>query len=220
LLAAFVLLEQHVANPMLDLSLFYSRLFSASAASAVLNYICVYTVLFLLPFYLIQGRGLGTQQAGLILTVQPVVMAIAAPISGTLSDRIGSRLPGTMGMAILAAGLYMLSRASPDSSVTDIALALATVGLGTGIFVSPNNSALMGSAPGHRQGIASGILATSRNVGMVLGVGVAGAIFTTILASNSVSAPTSMLIQAVDTGFLVSVGFALLGTLTCAVRGS
>ncbi len=163
---------------MLDLSLFSKRIFSASAGSAVFIYIALYSVLFLMPFYLIQGRGLSPAQAGLLLTAQPLVMAVAAPISGTLSDRIGSRLPTTLGMAILAAGLYLLSRLGPQAPLSSVGIYLAIAGLGTGIFISPNTSALMGSAPRNRQGIASGIQATARNVGMVLGVGLAGAILT------------------------------------------
>lgn len=84
LLFLFVLLERRLANPLLDLKLFDDRVFSMSVASAVLNYISVYTVLFLLPFYLIQGRGLSPGQAGLLFTMQPAVMSIAAPISGFL----------------------------------------------------------------------------------------------------------------------------------------
>ncbi len=215
-LAAFIIIELRVHFPMLDLSLFANRLFSAAAASALLNYVCLYSVLFLLPFYLIEGRGLDAAQAGLVLTAQPVVMAIVAPISGTLSDRIGSRVPGTLGMAILALGMLLLSRLTAESAMSSVVIGLAIVGLGIGIFVSPNNSALLGSAPRHRQGIASGILATCRNVGMVLGVGLAGAIFTTIMEASGDGA----LIQAADTGFIVAAGIAVLGTLTSAVRGT
>ncbi len=217
-LATFVVVESRVPNPMLDLSLFRNRLFTASAGTAVLNYVCIYSVLFLLPFYLIQGRGLDPASAGLVLTAQPLVMAVAAPVSGTLSDRIGSRLPGTAGMAILAIGLFLLSRLGIDSPISSVAIALAVVGLGTGIFVSPNNSALMGSAPRHRQGIAAGVLATARNVGMVLGVGLAGAIFTSVLAGAPAGSNIE-LFNAVDLGFVVSSGAAALGVITSAVRG-
>ena len=170
LLGVFLWVESRAPYPMLDLSLFQKRIFSAGAASALLNYICLYSVLFLMPFYLIQGLGLNPAQAGLLLTAQPVIMAIAAPISGSLSDRIGSRLLSTLGMGILALGLFLISRLGASSSHTSILIGLAVTGLGTGIFISPNTSALMGSAPRQRQGIASGILASARNVGMVLGV--------------------------------------------------
>ncbi len=219
LLVAFVLIEQRVAHPMLDLSLFGNRLFTAAAASAVLNYVCVYTILFYLPFYLIQGRGLDPAQAGLVLTAQPLVMAIAAPISGTLSDRVGSRLPGTVGMAILTIGLYLLSRLGVNTSIPTVALALAVAGLGTGTFSSPNNSALMGAAPRKRQGIAAGVLATCRNVGMVLGIGLAGAILTTVMSSSTADSG-QVLFDAIDTGFVVAAGVAVAATVTSAIRGS
>ena len=214
LISIFILIERRSPAPMLDLSLFRHPLFTASTLSAILNYICVYTLLFQTPFYLIQGRGLDTAQAGLLLTAQPIVMAIAAPISGTLSDRIGSRWPGVVGMALLAAGLFVLSRLGPASPFWLVALGLAISGLGTGIFISPNNSALMGAAPKHRQGVASGILASGRNVGMVLGIGLAGAILTSHLATN----PESGFLPGIHYGFLAAAVVAVLGVVLAAVK--
>jgi EmrB/QacA subfamily drug resistance transporter len=219
LLAAFIAVERNVHAPMLDLSLFRNRLFSAATGSAILNYICVYSVLFLLPFYLIQGRGLDPEQAGLLLTAQPIAMAIAAPISGTVSDRIGSRLPGTLGMGLLALGLFFLSRLGGASPLSYVGLALLVIGLGTGIFISPNSSALMGSAPRQRQGIAAGVLATARNVGMMLGVGIAGAIFATMLVQNQ-GAGAAALFPAVSAGLTAATAAGVLGVFTSAARGA
>ena len=218
-LVAFVYLERRNSDPMLDLSLFRTRLFSAATASAVLNYICLYSILFIMPFYLIQGHGLSPAQAGLLLTAQPLIMAIVAPISGTLSDRVGSRTPGTLGMLILAGGLLLLSRLGPASPLAYIALGLAICGLGTGIFISPNSSALMGAAPRNRQGVASGIMATARSVGMVLGVGLAGAVFTTVLARGQAAGLSTALFSAASSAYLVASGVALLAALTSFVRG-
>ena len=204
LLGAFLWTESRAPTPMLDLSLFRSRSFTASISSAVLNYICVYSILFLMPFYLIQGRGMTPSQAGLLLTAQPIVMAIVAPISGTLSDSIGARLPGMTGMGFLAIGLYLLSRLNQASPAWAIALALAAAGLGIGTFISPNSNALMGSAPRHRQGIAAGLLATARNVGMVLGVGLSGAIFTTVLAQGD-AGDSAKLFKAVQVSFAMII---------------
>lgn len=223
LLGIFILLESRVENPILDLSLFNNRSFTLAAMSAVLNYIAVFSVIFLMPFYLIQGRNLNAAQAGLLLTAQPIIMAIIAPISGTVSDRIGTRLPSTLGMAVLSMGIFLLSRLDGFSTNQQILTSLAVVGLGTGIFISPNNSALMGSAPRRRQGIAAGVLATSRNFGMVLGVGLAGAIFTTILALGDPSSAAGesgnpMLFVAVQASFWMAAAVALLGAITSAVR--
>jgi EmrB/QacA subfamily drug resistance transporter len=216
LLVAFIRAEMHRSMPMLDLTLFKSRVFSAATVSALLNYSCVYAVLFVLPFLLIEGRGLTAQQAGIVLTAQPIVMAIAAPLSGAFSDRIGTRGPATLGMQLLTAGLIWLGFLVASGSLTMIAAALAVIGLGVGIFVSPNNSALMGAAPGHRQGIAAGVLATARNVGMVLGVGFAGAVFTTIVAHAA--SPSVGLIAGVRASLFVAAGVAAVGTVTSALR--
>jgi len=212
LLAAFVAVEMRIASPMLDLSLFRRRVFSTSVTAAVLNYICMATLGFLMPFYLIQGRGLDMRQAGLLLTVQPLVMAVAAPISGTISDRIRSSLPSAVGMAILAVGTLLMSQIGEDAPLGWVAAAFCLTGLGTGIFISPNNSALMGSAPANRQGIAAGMLSMSRNVGMVLGFGLAGAVLTTLLAQGETY------IEAVQWGLHVAIIAAVLGGLASLAR--
>ena len=214
LLAIFIQVERRSAEPMLDLGLFRVPLFSMSTISAVLNYICVYSLTFLMPFFLIQGRGLDSAKAGLLITIQSIVMAITAPISGALSDRIGSRLPGMLGMGVLGAGLFLLSRLGPDSALWLVGLGLGLAGLGTGAFISPNTSALMGSAPRSQQGVASGIQATARSFGMVLGIGLAGAIFTTQLAQNTPDA----LYRGISQGFLVAAGVAVLGIISSAIK--
>lgn len=218
-LVAFVASQRRTAHPMLDLALFRNRTFTASVAGAVLIFVCLFTVLFLLPFYLIHGRGLTPSRAGLVLTAHPLVMAIAAPISGTLSDRIGTRLLAALGMAVLAAGLLLLSRLGPDSSLLEVVGALSVVGLGTGIFGSPNNSALLGAAPRRRQGIAAATLATARNVGMALGVALGGAIFSTILARHGVASGPAALFEAIHVAFLVACGIAVVGFASTWVRG-
>ena len=216
LLGIFIRAERRRPSPMLDLSLFGSRVFSASTVSALLNYACVYALLFVLPFLLIQGRGLDAEHAGLVLTAQPVVMAIVAPFSGSFSDRAGTRWPAIVGMLILALGLVIVATLVTHGSLWSIAGGLAIVGLGIGTFVSPNNSALMGAAPRNRQGIASGVLATARNVGMVLGVGVAGAVFTTVVAH--VSPLSAALVAGVRASLFVGAALALAGAGASALR--
>lgn len=214
LLIVFVQVERRTSEPMLDLSLFSVPLFSMTTISAVLNYICVYSITFLMPFYLIQGRGLNAAQAGLLLTVQPILMAITAPISGALSDKIGSRIPGMLGMAFLGGGLFLLSSIGPNTPLWQIGLGLGIAGFGTGTFISPNTSALMGSAPRSRQGIASGVQGTARNLGMVLGIGLAGAVLTTQLAQDTPGALYSGIGQA----FLIAAVVAVAGIVTSAIK--
>jgi EmrB/QacA subfamily drug resistance transporter len=219
LLGLFIWVELRSPHPMLDLRLFNNRLFSATTGAAVLNYICVYTIIFIMPFYLIQARDFSASQAGLLLTAMPITMAILAPLSGTLSDKIGARLPSTFGMLAIAAGLFLLSRLGPNSSHSQIVLSLAAAGVGIGVFISPNTSALMGAAPRNRQGVAAGVMATARNVGMVLGIGFAGAVFTTILSRSSQS-ETLAIFPAAQAAFLAAIAVAALGALVSVTRGS
>ncbi len=217
-LGLFLRIERQVASPMLDLSLFRRHVFTISTISPILNYICVYGVLFLMPFYLIQARGLSAEQAGLVLTAQPIIMAVMAPLSGTLSDRVGTRLPTALGLFIMGVGLFLLSRLTLASHYGFAVLGLAICGLGTGLFVAPNNSALMGDAPRNRQGIAAGVLALARNVGMVLGIGLTGAIFTTVLARGNQSDP-AVLVHAFELSLLFASGVSFLGAAIAYARG-
>jgi EmrB/QacA subfamily drug resistance transporter len=217
ILVAFWWVETRISSPMLDFKLFSDRLFTLSVTSAIFNYMCVYSITFLMPFYLIQGLEMSPSRAGLILTAMPIIMAIMAPISGGLSDRFGTRLLAIIGMVVLVIGLFLLSHLKPDSPPFDIALRLAVSGFGIGVFISPNTSALMGAAPRERQGIASGVLATSRNMGMVLGVGYAGAIFTTKLGLLGNQSASSF-VQATQVSFLAAAFIALLGIIVTALR--
>lgn len=213
-LGVFVAHERRSDNPMLDLALFRNLDFTIATLSAVFNYMCVYGILFLTPFYLIDGRGFSPAYAGLILTAQPLVMAVVAPVSGTISDRVGTRWPSTIGLSLLGIGIVLLSGMGPASPIVRIIVSLGVAGLGVGIFTSPNNSALMGSAPLERQGIAAGILASARNVGMMLGIGFSGAIFTSVMAAS----PDATLIQALQWGFTGTAFVAGVAVITSALR--
>jgi EmrB/QacA subfamily drug resistance transporter len=216
LMAVFVLAESRTRSPLLDLSLFRAPVFSLSAASAICLYIAMFSTVFLVPFYLIQGRGLSSSSAGMLITIQPVLTMVFSPVAGAISDRVGTRWPATLGMAVMAVAMYLLSRLGPTSSLVFVAAAIATAGLGIGIFVAPNNSTMMGSAPKHRQGIASGVMATSRQIGMVLGVGISGAIFTTLTRTHTSAA----FFSGIQVSFLVASAVSCLGCITSGVQRS
>jgi EmrB/QacA subfamily drug resistance transporter len=219
LMALFVRIERRSDAPLLDLGMFRQRLFAAATVSAVLNYICLYSVLFLLPYYLLEARGLSPARAGLMLSAQPLMVAVVTPMSGALSDRIGSRWLGAAGMALTGLGLIVLSRLGPHSALGMLTAGLAVVGAGMGLFIAPNNNALMSSAPRHRQGVAGGVLATARNVGEVLGIGLAGAVFTTVMAHRLLHGAADISF-AVDMGLLAAAACAGLGAITSAARGA
>lgn len=214
-LVAFVLWELRQRTPLLDLSLFASTPFSMGVLSAICNYAAMFTATFLMPFYLIQGRGMSSASAGLLLTIQPAIMMVFAPTCGALSDKIGVRPLATTGMILLAAAMLLYARADSLASMHYLALCVALTGMGLGLFTAPNNSSIMGAAPRNRQGIASGVVATARYIGMILGVGVSGAIFTTYVALRT----TAGFYRGIHVAFAVACAMSLLGAVASAVRG-
>jgi EmrB/QacA subfamily drug resistance transporter len=218
MIAIFIRVEIGRPAAMLDLTLFRNRVFASATGAALLSYVSSYSVIFVLPFLLVQGRGLSAGRAGLIMATQPLVMAIVAPISGTASDRIGPRRLTTAGMFALALGLVLLATFAPSGSRAFVVVPLMIVGLGIGLFTSPNNSALMGAAPRHRQGIAAGVLALARNLGMVLGVGITGAVFTTYLARAGASTHDA-LVSGIQASLYVAAAVALVAGAISFTRG-
>jgi EmrB/QacA subfamily drug resistance transporter len=209
LLAGWAVFELRVSSPMINLRLFRERAFAAPAASAFLCYTGI-SATFLLPFALIQGRGLSPAQTGLILTCQTIVMAVTASISGMLSDRIGARTPATVGMVLLSLGLLLLSRIDATLPLGTIVGVQVLMGLGIGLFTSPISSAILGAVPPDRRGVANGVLGTARTLGMVLGVGVAGAVYATTLSLGGDPGAEGVP-RATGMGLLVGSGVALLG---------
>jgi MFS family permease len=167
------------------------------------------------PFYLVQGRGLSVQHAGMLLSALPVLMMLSSPISGALSDRTGSRGLTVLGMSVLTAGLLLLSRAQLGTALWKVAAALSVCGLGLGAFIAPNNSRMLGAAPPNRRGIASGVLAAARNVGMVLGVGPSGAVYTTVLARTG----DRGVAQGVSAGLVAAAIVTVVAAVTSWMEG-
>ncbi len=217
-LALFARFQRGRDNALLDLDLFRSRLFTGSALSALCNYVALFCVLLLLPFYLVEGQGRNPAQAGMILSIQPLVMALIASPAGWLSDRFGTRLLTVSGMVVLASGLFALSLIGPDASIGDVMLRLGVIGLGTGIFISPNSSALMGSAPRRRQGTAGALLAEARVLGMLLGVVLGTAVFEAAGGrTGRVWVPGDF--EAMSLALKTGASIALLGAVAAGLKG-
>jgi EmrB/QacA subfamily drug resistance transporter len=173
---SFFVLERRVTHPLLNLSLFRNLTFSFANVSALLNFMSQYVLVFLTPFYLQRVLHYAPNTLGLVMTSFPLAVMVIAPFSGSLSDRVGTRPLACLGAATCALALLLMSHVPVSASSGDVMWRLALFGLGTGMFQAPNNSAVMGSAPRVHFGTASGILATMRNVGMVLGIATAGAV--------------------------------------------
>ncbi|GAC1349105.1 MAG: MFS transporter [Ktedonobacteraceae bacterium] len=226
--------EKRVTHPIITLSLLHQRVFLSANLSLVLSFLALFAVSFMLPFYLEELRGFATEQAGLLLTPLPLTIAIFAPFSGSLADRIGTRWLAAGGLALACIGLLLISQLNAQSSIWDIIWRLVITGLGQALFQSPNNSALMGAAPREQQGSASGFLATGRVVGQSLSVALAGAVFASfggaaagrVLASHEATLPAAQVVSLQQTfangfhiTFIVCAAIAAIGVLTSLVRG-
>ena len=216
---AFVVLELRRQEPMLDLRLFKSRFFSAATTSAMINYTGYSTMIFLVPFYLVNGMGYGATNAGFLITAMPMTMMIFAPFSGWLSDKVGPRIPASLGMALLSGGIFLVSRLGSTPSVNDIVPRLVLAGMGLGLFSSANSSAIMGSVPMHRQGVANGVVSTARQLGMMLGVAIATAVFSARYPLYGKLGEASATTAAARDAFTLAAAIVLVGVFTSLVRG-
>ena len=172
-LAAFALWERRTPDPMLDLGLFENRRYAFSVAAAALQSLAVFAVNFLLIFYLQGVRGYTPLTAALLILPMPVVSGVVGPLAGRWADHIGGTIPASLGLGVQALALVLLAGLAPATPYPLVAVDLAVMGLGTGMFWSPNTSTTMNSAPRNRLGVASATLNTMRNVGMVLSFAVA-----------------------------------------------
>ncbi len=230
-LVALPFVEMRVADPIIDLSLFHNRVFLSANLSLILSFLALFAVSFMLPFYFEELRNFPTEQAGILLTPFPITLAIIAPFSGSLADRIGTRWLAAGGLTIACIGLVLIGQLNEKSSIWDIVWRLIFTGVGQAIFQSPNNSALLGSAPRQRQGIASGFLATGRTVGQSLSVALAGSIFAALGGAQAgrllsighpvqdVSQLQQIFVHSFQVTFIVSAAIAAIGIFASLVRG-
>jgi len=148
-----------------------------------------------------------------------VGMMIFAPFSGWLADKVGPWIPASVGMALLAGGIFLVSRLGATPSQTEIVARLMLAGAGLGLFSSANNSAIMGEVPMDRQGVANGVVSTARQLGMMLGVAATTAIFRARYPFYSALGDARATMAAVEDALLVVSGIIVLGALTSLVRG-
>jgi len=214
LLPVFVRTQLAMREPTVDLRLFRSMVFSSAAVGAMLNYASLFIVTYMLPFALRDGQGMAPHVLGRVLSAQAAGMALLAWASGWISDRIGGRWLGVLGMVVTALGMAGLAASWPTSGPTEPSVWMLLLGAGTGLFISPNSSALMGAAPRHRQGIAGGVMALARNLGMSLGVAIASALFATVFEHGKAVTAWSSRADAV-----VRIGLAVAASASLTVAG-
>lgn len=232
LLPLWVAAERRSRAPMLDLGLFKNRLFAAASAAAFLNGLARFALMFLFVFYYQGAQGSTPIEAGIKLIPLALGMLVASPIAGIYADRHGSRALAAIGMFVTAAGLAGMTTLDVHTAYWQSGLWLLVVGVGSGMFNSPNTAAMMGVVPAHRRGIAAGARTLLQNTGAVLSIAFVLAIVTSAVPKATLFAVFSGLAQGLSAEKLapfianmhvalwVLAATSLIGTGVCLLRPS
>lgn len=222
---AFFFVERKAAAPLLDLQIFRNKWFSISIFCAFTSFIAISCSNIILPFYLQNALKLSPGTAGLYMTIYPLILALTAPASGYLSDKIGSEILTLTGLLLTAAGLFLMAFLTDSPVYWLLGLYIGVMSLGNGLFQSPNNSLVMSMVPPEKLGVGGSINALVRNVGMVVGISMS----TTILYSG-MSAKIGHLVTGYVEGrndaflfgmklaYLTAAGICLMGCAVTALR--
>lgn len=206
----FVIWELRIEQPVLEMRLFFkNRKFAFSNLAALISFSGTFAVVFLLSLYLQYIKGLDPRGAGLVLATQTFVMALMSPIAGRLSDKYESRILASIGMAITTAGLIIFAFLNAETSIYVILLSLVLMGIGSGIFSTPNTHAVMNSVKKRYFGVASATVSTMRIIGQTLSMGMVLVIFSVYVgAVQFYPGNYPALLQSINVIFTIS---AILG---------
>ncbi len=232
LLPVWVAIERRSRAPMLDLQIFRSRLFAAASGAAFINGLARFALMFLFVFYYQGAQGDTPIDAGIKLIPLALGMLVASPIAGVYADRHGSRTLAAIGMLVSAAGLGAMTTLEVHTPYWQSALWLALVGIGSGMFNSPNTAAMMGVVPAHRRGIAAGARTLLQNTGAVLSIAFVLAIVTSAVPKATLFAVFSGLAKGLSpeklapfianmhTALWVLAAVSFVGMFVCLLRPS
>lgn len=231
-LPIFFVVEWRARQPMLDLGLFRDRLFAMGNLSAFLNSLARLAVTFLFVFYFQGPKQQDALTAGILLTPLAIGMLVMSPISGYLSDRYGSRLLASLGLIVSAIGLAGMALIQLDTPYWYIATVMLIMGAGSGLFNSPNTSAIMASVRPGQRGIAAGTRTMLMNTGGIFSVAFALAIVAStlppdvmfkIFAGVTAGVPSSALVDFMNglhMSFWLMTGITILAAIASALRGN
>lgn len=215
-LRIFIWRERVTNLPLMPLNLFKNKTFTLANAVSALSYMTQQLTAYLFPFFLIDILALNADKAGLLLLASPIAMMIASPFGGGISDKYGTRKPAMAGLILIALNCVLVGLFKEDMDLLLVILVLCMVGAGNGLSVSAINSAILGSVSKEHSGVASGMLATMRNIGNTFGTAIGSTMLITrqahYAAEIGLSQNTVYLYAQKDT-FLVGLGITLLAII-------
>ncbi|NTW04621.1 MAG: MFS transporter [Peptococcaceae bacterium] len=221
-LVIFVLYEKTTRYPILDINLFSQNIsFAFSNLAALINYSATFAVGFIMSIYLQIVAGYNSQTAGLIMLIQPVIMALLSPYTGRLSDRVEPRIIASFGMIITAFGLLFFCWISKEMAIWSVVSILALLGMGFALFSSPNTNAVMGSVDKRHYGVASSTLGTMRLTGQAISMAMVTLIIASYLGNSALNSTyTDLLVKSFRTIFIIFTVISILGFFASLARGN
>ena len=216
----FVLFEKATSLPVFDIRLILqNRVFAFSGIAALIHYSATSASGFFISLYLQYVRGFDARTAGFIMISQPVMMAILSPIAGRLSDKYNPGIIASTGMGLTATGLIMLCFVHENSSVFHIITLLVAMGIGFGLFSSPNSNAIMSSVEKRHLGVASGVVGTMRMIGQMLSMGIAMMLLALYMGQGAITPKTfPVFMKVMRSGFVVFSILCILGIFASLAR--
>jgi MFS family permease len=220
-LVAFVKWERVVSHPVFEVNLFVTnRVYAFSCLAALINYCATFAAFFLLSLYLRYIKELTPDWAGMILAVTPVIMAVFAPFAGRLSDKKEPRVISSIGMGITALGLVLLIFLDNDTTLMYIIVSMILLGLGIGLFSSPNMNAIMSSVDKRFYGIASASVGTMRLLGQMLSMGIVTLVFALFIGRAQITPQYyPLFIKSINVVFIISSVLGIGGIYFSLYRG-
>jgi MFS family permease len=216
----FLIFENKISTPVFDIRLIMgNRVFALSGIAALINYSATSAIGFFISLYLQYLKGLDARTAGLIMISQPIAMTLLSPVAGKLSDKRNPGAIASVGMGITASGLILLCFITESTPDYFIVLLLLLMGIGFGLFSSPNSNAIMSSVEKHHLGVASGVVGTMRMVGQMMSMGIAMMLISLYIGKQAIN-PTTYpgLISAMKTGFVIFSILSVLGIFASLAR--
>lgn len=222
---AFIYVEKKKENPLIQLEIFENKLFSLSIFCGFITFVAIFCNNIILPFYLQDVRAYTPQQAGFILMIYPLILSVVAPISGHLSDKIGSEILTFVGLVFISLGLILMSTLNEGSTLLSMLIYIGTMSIGMGLFQSPNNSLVMSTVEKDKLGIAGSVNALIRNLGMVSGIALAITLLYNRMSSkigyrvtDYVPGRNDAFIYGMKTVYITAAIICIVGTILTLLR--
>lgn len=216
----FFIVEKKISNPVFDIRLMLrNRVFAFSGIAALIHYSATSATGFFISLYLQYLKGLDARTAGLIMISQPIAMTLLSPLAGRLSDKKNPGVIASIGMGLTATGLILLCFVTMTTPNYLIVLLLIMMGVGFGLFSSPNSNAIMSSVEKRHLGVASGVVGTMRMIGQMMSMGIAMMLISLYIGKQSINPSTYPgLISAMKTGFIIFSGLSVCGIFASLAR--